>query len=182
MKPLKNTFIFCAILIFSLNNSLANQNIINEANILMKKAVMADNKEELNLYLHEIKELTIKNQDNKTLNNMYANILTSTGKYKEAYIEYKKINEKKENPSVKLLECMLQEKIDRKYLPCYQDAISLYEKNNITDINYIIALILGEDKRANDKKVSYLKENKVDELEEYTLSISRDAYIRLILP
>lgn len=95
MKLLKNTFFFCAILIFSLNNSIANQNIINEANILMKKAVMADNKEELNLYLHEIKELTIKNQDNETLNNMYANILTSTGKYKEAYIEYKKINEKK---------------------------------------------------------------------------------------
>jgi hypothetical protein len=182
MKLLKITFLFCAVFIGTLSNGIANQYIISNANTLMKKAVMAENKDELNFYLHEFKELTIRNKDNDTLKKMYANTLTSTKKYKEAYVEYKQINDKNLEPNVKVLECMLLKKTDKKDLSCYQNAITMYERNHINDINYVIALILGEDQRAEDKKASYLKNNKVDEFEKHILSISRDEYINLILP
>lgn len=182
MKLLKNTFLFCALFIGLLNNSIASQHVINEANTLMKKSAMAENQEQLNTYLHDFKTLTSKNKNNDSLKKMYANTLASTGKYKEAYIEYKQLNNKQEDPNFKTLECMLLEKTDGKNSRCYQEAIYLYEKNHVNDINYLIALILGEAKTADDKKSFFLKNNKINESEEHILSITREEYIHLILP
>nr|EKV9899817.1 hypothetical protein [Pluralibacter gergoviae] len=96
--------------------------------------------------------------------------------------QLKIINKGNPKPVSKLTECMLVERNGKDAASCYKYAVSLFEKNNKEDDNYIIALYLAGDSRFEVAKNKLVSSGKLMDTEKSILSMSRNELIGTFFP
>ncbi|MBW7982697.1 hypothetical protein [Enterobacillus tribolii] len=151
------------------------------ANLVTKYALSDDNAERDN-YLKQLEEMAEKNPSNNNVRNMYANILLAERKYFLGLHQLQLINKETPKPGSKLTECMLLERTGKDAGDCYREAVSLFEKNNENDDNYVMALYLSNNPKFEAKKNELMKKGKLENEGENIFSLNRNELINSIFP
>lgn len=150
------------------------------ANLVTKYTLSGDADKEV--YVKKLEGMTIKYPNNINIRNMYANILIADKKYSSGLEQLEIVNKVNPKPVSKLTECMLAERNGKNETSCYKEAVSLFEKKNKNDDNYIIALNLSGDPRFEVEKNKLESSEKLTEAQRNILSMSRGELISSIFP
>ncbi|EMO6899939.1 hypothetical protein QDZ16_002471, partial [Pluralibacter gergoviae] len=172
---------FIPIAAIAINGTVYQDKPTEDAANLVAKYTLSDDADKEG-YVKQLEDMTIKYPNNINVRNMYTNILLADKKYLLGLEQLKIINKVNPKPVSKLTECMLVERNDKDAASCYKYAVSLFEKNNKEDDNYIIALYLAGDSRFEVAKNELVSSGKLMDTEKSILSMSRNQLIGTFFP
>ncbi len=101
--------------------------------------------------------------DDIALRELYSDLLIADNRYEKAITQLKIVYQNTGVPSLKLMECMLTERIKLPHNMCYRDVISVFEQSNVRDFNYLLALYLGESPDFEKYKARWLETHTLSE-------------------
>lgn len=172
--------------VFSSPSQTADSNQQKDGNVqqaveLTKKIATSD-KSNKDKTFNDFKILVSKNPENNIIRNMYANTLIAERYYKEGLSNIKILNEKNLTRTNLLTQCMLQERLGNRDENCYKQVISISEKSNIIDSDYISALFFAEHDRFEILKSKLIKENKFNENDFLVFTLGKEKMLYEFYP
>lgn len=132
--------------------------------------------------LNQFDTLIRQYPDDIGLRQLYSDLLIVDTRYDKAIIQLNIIYQDTRVPSLKLMECMLTERIKLPHNICYRDVISLFEKNNLRDFNYLLALHLGESPDFELHKKDWLETHTLSDEQKKVIALNPRALVNTYYP
>lgn len=120
--------------------------------------------------------------DDIALRELYSDLLIVDSRYEKAITQLKIVYQNTGVPSLKLMECMLTERINLPYNMCYRDVISVFEQSNVRDFNYLLALYLGESPDFERHKARWLETHTLSEEQKKVIALQPRMLVNAYYP
>lgn len=149
-----------------------------------------DNPAAMQKALTKVSEATIAAPDDTSILEIHSNMLLQLHQYQEALADLRKLNTRAPSTENKLMECMLQERLESTIpTSCYQEALQLYtmqETQPSDEINTVVTALLANTNNAKAQAQTLIdKTTNVDQKEQYQFILNdfdRENFIRTVLP
>ncbi len=120
--------------------------------------------------------------DDIALREVYSDLLIVDNRYEKAITQLKIVYQNTGVPSLKLMECMLTERINLPHNMCYRDVISVFEQSNVRDFNYLLALYLGESPDFERHKARWLETHTLSEEQKKVIALQPRMLVNAYYP
>lgn len=146
------------------------------------KALATAEEQEKDILFTAFRALLARTSGNNSIRDAYINNLIAHGRYDEGLHALKQRNKIHLTRLNLLTQCMLQERLGYRDNACYNTVVSLSEKDNAQDSDYLSALFFAEDKRFHIIKEKLTTDKTSSENDFHLFTIGREELLYHLFP
>ncbi|EGT3624371.1 hypothetical protein ACXHVK_003574 [Morganella morganii] len=132
--------------------------------------------------LNQFDTLIRQYPDDIALRQLYSDLLIVDNRYEKAITQLKIVYQNTGIPSLKLMECMLTERIKLPHNVCYREVISVFEQSDIRDFDYLLALYLSESPDFERYKDRWLETHTLSEEQKKVIALQPRMLVNAYYP